>query len=97
LLTGYCAEGHEDGEVDGPCVVEVAPDDALGLFDVLFGEGRRRVWCNRLLNSASILFGLRVEWTMLGVSGGCMLVALELLDDVSWHQNVKGALVIVPI
>ncbi len=97
MLAGYCAEGHEDGEVNGLCVVEDAPDDALDLFDVLFGEGRRCDWCDWLLSSANVLFGLRVEWTMLGVSGGCMLVALELLEDVSWHQNIEGALVIVQI
>jgi hypothetical protein len=34
---------------------------------------------------------------MLGVSGGCMFVALKLLDDVSRHQNVEGAFVVIPI
>jgi hypothetical protein len=34
---------------------------------------------------------------MLGVSGGCMFVALKLLDNVSRHQNVEGAFVVIPI
>jgi hypothetical protein len=34
---------------------------------------------------------------MLEVSGGCMFVVLKLLYDVSGHQNVKGAFVVIPI
>ncbi len=85
LFTSNSTEGHEYSEVNGMGVIQDAANDALHLFDVFFGEGRRRVGLDWALCSAAVLLWLRIVGAMLGASGGCMLVSLELLDNVSGH------------
>ena len=36
LFARNCAEGHEDGQINGACIVENAPNDTLDMFDVVF-------------------------------------------------------------
>jgi hypothetical protein len=79
------------------CIIKDAANDALDLFDGLVKEGGRRVQFDWLLCDTTVLLWLRISRTMLGASGGCMFVALKLPEDVSGHQNVKGAFVVIPI
>ena len=50
----------------------------------------------RLLCFAAILFGLGGIRAMLLLSWCCMLVFLQLFEDVTWHGYVKSAYIVIP-
>jgi hypothetical protein len=96
LLTGDSAEGHENCEVNGTGIIKYAAYNLLDLFDILVEEGEGIVKLNGSLCSAAILFWLRIIGTVLGAGGGCVLVTLELFDNVTGHGNVEGAVDVIP-
>jgi hypothetical protein len=96
LLTSDSAEGHENCEVNGTGIIKYAAYNSLDLFDILVGEGGRIVKLGGSLCSADVLFWLRIIGTVLGAGGGCVLVTLEMFDNVTGHGNVKGAVDVIP-
>ena len=91
LLLFACnrAEGHEDGQIDSPSIVENAPDDTLDVFDVVFAQAWRCVGGEGVLCFSAILFGSRLVGAILQFRGQRMPLFLELLDDVPGHGYVE--------
>ena len=79
------AEGHKYGEVDGPCVVKNAADNALDVFYFVVRKRRRGVWVDWTLRCTVVLFRLRVMGAVLWSSRGIVFVSLQLFYDISRH------------
>ncbi len=65
LLARDGAEGHEDGQVDGSCIVKYAPDDALDVLLFFLRKRGRCVWLDWPLCVVAVLLRLGGEGTIL--------------------------------
>ena len=97
LFACNSAESRQYREVDRACVIENATNYPLDMFYFIFEQWGRRVGGNWSLSVGPILSGLGGIWAMLWPCWHVMLVFLELLKDVPWHQDVQCSGVIIPL
>ncbi len=73
LLAGNCAEGYENGKVDGASIVKYAPDDALDLLLFFLGKGGEVSSLIGRCASLSYCFGCEEKRQCCGLEGKACL------------------------
>jgi hypothetical protein len=100
LFACYHAQCHEHDKVNSMSIVQDAVYYLLDRFDIFITEGGQCVRGEGTLGFAPALFR-QFRHGSIGTiflpRRGCMLVFLELLDDVARHRNVECPRNIVPV
>ncbi len=67
------------------------------MFYVGIQEGRGSIYGQRALHVTTVLAWLWSKRAMLWFGGHCMLVFVELFDDIPRHQNIQSMVVLISI
>ncbi len=88
LLAYYCAGSHQHCLIHGMRIIRDASYDSLDMLNVGVRKGWGSIYGQWQLHFAAVLLWLWSIRAMLWFGWDCMLVLLELFDNISRNQNI---------